>query len=65
MKINYDLGYKPVHFSELTDDPDFGKDAKPAKTLMSLLEQNANSVCALVCYMIKRKKQTQSKTTSF
>ena len=30
--------------------------AKPAKTLMSFLEQNANSVCALVCYMIQMKK---------
>jgi GNAT superfamily N-acetyltransferase len=25
MKINYELGYKPVHFSELTDDPEFWK----------------------------------------
>ncbi|MCF6222847.1 MAG: GNAT family N-acetyltransferase [Flavobacteriaceae bacterium] len=25
MKINYNLGYKPVTFSELTDDPDFWK----------------------------------------
>jgi len=25
MKINYELGYKPVTFSELTDDPDFWK----------------------------------------
>ncbi len=23
MKINHKLGYKPVHFSDLTDDPDF------------------------------------------
>ena len=25
MKINYELGYKPVTFSELTDDPEFWK----------------------------------------
>ena len=25
MKINSHLGYKPVHFSELTDDPEFWK----------------------------------------
>jgi hypothetical protein len=29
MKINSELGYKPVPFSELTTDPSFGKDAKP------------------------------------
>jgi hypothetical protein len=25
MKINSDLGYKPVLFSELTNDPSFGR----------------------------------------
>jgi hypothetical protein len=29
MKINSEIGYKPVPFSELTTDPSFGKDAKP------------------------------------
>jgi hypothetical protein len=29
MKINSELGYKPVPFSELTTDSFFGKDAKP------------------------------------
>jgi len=31
MKINYELGYKPVHFSELTDDPDFWKGCQTCK----------------------------------
>ena len=26
MKMNYELGYKPVTFSELTDDPEFWKE---------------------------------------
>ena len=31
MKINYHLGYKPVHFSELTDDPEFWKGCQTCK----------------------------------
>jgi hypothetical protein len=32
MKINSELGYKPVP-SELTTDPSFGKDAKPVRIM--------------------------------
>ncbi|MEC8238482.1 MAG: GNAT family N-acetyltransferase [Bacteroidota bacterium] len=31
MKINYELGYKPVTFSELTDDPEFWKGCQTCK----------------------------------
>ncbi len=31
MKINYELGYKPVTFSELTDDPEFWKGCQNCK----------------------------------
>ena len=31
MKINSHLGYKPVHFSELTDDPEFWKGCQTCK----------------------------------
>ena len=31
MKINYALGYKPVPFSELTDDPEFWNGCKTCK----------------------------------
>ena len=40
MKINYELGYKPVHFSELTDDPEFWKGCQTAQ--MVILKQNQN-----------------------
>jgi hypothetical protein len=33
VKINSELGYKPVPFSELTTDPSFGKDAKPVRIM--------------------------------
>jgi len=31
MKMNYELGYKPVTFSELTDDPEFWKGCQTCK----------------------------------
>lgn len=31
MKINYELGYKPVPFSELTDDPEFWQGCQTCK----------------------------------
>ncbi len=35
MKINSELGYKPVPFSELTSDPTFGLVVKPAPIMKS------------------------------
>ncbi len=40
MKINYDLGYKPVTFSELTDDPDFWKGCQTCKNYDVLTRTN-------------------------
>ena len=31
MRINFELGYKPVSFSELTDDPEFWKGCQTCK----------------------------------
>ena len=39
MKINSDLGYKPVTFSELTDDDEFWIDVKLVKIMTFLLER--------------------------
>ena len=38
MKINYELGYKPVTFSELTDDPEFWKGCQTCKNFDILTE---------------------------
>jgi len=40
MKINYDLGYKPVTFSQLTDDPDFWKGCQTCKNYDVLTRTN-------------------------
>ena len=44
MKINSDLGYKPVTFSELTTDDDFWKGCKSCKNYGILLE-NERRIC--------------------
>ena len=40
MKINYDLGYKPVTFSQLTDDPSFWKGCQTCKNYDVLTRTN-------------------------
>ena len=44
MKINYELGYKPVHFSELTDDPEFWKGCKTCQNY-DVLNRTKFSMC--------------------
>ncbi|MEA1785575.1 GNAT family N-acetyltransferase [Arenibacter sp. GZD96] len=44
MKINYELGYKPVTFSELTDDPDFWKGCQTCKNF-DILTRTEQKMC--------------------
>lgn len=44
MKINYELGYKPVHFSELTDDPEFWKGCQTCKNF-DILTRTEQKMC--------------------
>jgi hypothetical protein len=44
MKINYELGYKPVTFSELTDDPEFWKGCKTCKNY-DVLQRTHQKMC--------------------
>ncbi len=44
MKINYELGYKPVHFSELTDDPEFWKGCMTCKNY-DILTRTKREMC--------------------
>lgn len=66
MKINYDLGYKPVHFSELTDDPAFWKGCQTCKNfdVLTRTEQKL-CLCTGMLYDPKINHQTESKTTRF
>ncbi|WP_417362760.1 GNAT family N-acetyltransferase [Galbibacter sp.] len=44
MKINYDLGYEPVTFSELTDDPSFWNGCKTCRNY-DILMRNEGKMC--------------------
>ena len=44
MKINYELGYKPVTFSELTDDPEFWKGCQTCKNY-DVLTRTDHKMC--------------------
>jgi len=44
MKINYELGYKPVTFSELTDDPEFWKGCQTCKNF-DVLTRTDRKMC--------------------
>ena len=44
MKINYELGYKPVTFSELTDDNEFWKGCSTCKNY-DVLNRTNREMC--------------------
>jgi N-acetylglutamate synthase-like GNAT family acetyltransferase len=44
MKMNYELGYKPVTFSELTNDPDFWKGCQTCKNF-DILTRTEQKMC--------------------
>ncbi len=44
MKINYELGYRPVTFSELTDDPEFWKGCQTCKNF-DVLTRTERKMC--------------------
>ena len=66
MKINYQLGYKPVHFSELTDDPEFWKGCQTCKNFDILTRTERKlCLCTGMLYDPNENKETTSKTTTF
>ncbi len=44
MKMNYELGFRPVPFAELTDDPEFWKGCQGCRNFQ-ILEKNAYRMC--------------------
>lgn len=66
MKINYELGYKPVTFSELTDDPEFWKGCQTCKNFDVLTRTKQNMcLCTGMLYdpstKLKKDKQVSGK----
>lgn len=62
MKMNYELGYKPVTFSELTDDPDFWKGCQTCKNFDILTRTERNMcLCTGMLYDPSIQKRTLKK----
>lgn len=58
MKINYELGYKPVTFSELTTDPEFWKGCQTCKNFDVLTRTDQKMcLCTGMLYEHKTKKK--------
>lgn len=62
MKMNYELGYKPVTFSELTDDPEFWKGCQTCKNfdILTRTEQKM-CLCTGLLYDAKAKENNTKK----
>ena len=60
MKINYQLGYKPVHFSELTDDPEFWKGCQTCKNF-DVLTRTEQKMCLCTGMLYDPKEETKIK----
>ncbi|UGU15335.1 GNAT family N-acetyltransferase [Sinomicrobium kalidii] len=56
MKINYELGYKPVTFSELTDDPTFWKGCQTCKNY-DILQRTERKMCLCTGMMYDPKEK--------
>jgi N-acetylglutamate synthase-like GNAT family acetyltransferase len=63
MKINYELGYKPVTFSELTDDPEFWKGCQTCRNYDVL--QRTNQKMCLCTGMLYDGKKGEKRKHSF
>ncbi len=59
MKINSELGYKPVTFSELTDDPTFWEGCKSCKNF-DILQRNEQKMCLCTGMLFDPKKNSKS-----
>tara|TARA_B100001093_G_scaffold291111_1_gene277941 strand:+ start:1394 stop:1981 length:588 start_codon:yes stop_codon:yes gene_type:complete len=66
MKINYELGYKPVHFSELTDDPEFWKGCQTCKNFDILTRTERKlCLCTGMLHDPNEKKEITPKSIAF
>lgn len=60
MKMNYELGYKPVTFSELTDDPDFWKGCQTCKNF-DILTRTERKMCLCTGMLYDANAKTEIK----
>jgi len=60
MKINYELGYKPVTFSELTSDPEFWKGCQTC-TNYDVFQRTKQKMCLCTGMLYDGKKNVNKK----
>lgn len=60
MKINYDLGYKPVTFSELTNDPEFWKGCQTCRNY-DVLQRTNQKMCLCTGMLYDGKKNEKGR----
>ncbi|MFS4494334.1 GNAT family N-acetyltransferase [Maribacter sp. 2308TA10-17] len=63
MKINYELGYKPVTFSELTDDPEFWKGCQTCKNF-DVLTRTDQKMCLCTGMLFDPATKSKKKTVN-
>jgi len=61
MKINYELGYKPVHFSELTKNPEFWKGCQTCKNY-DVLTRTERKLCLCTGMLYESNKKNFNKS---
>lgn len=61
MKINYELGYKPTTFSELTDDPEFWKGCQTCKNF-DILTRTERKMCLCTAMLYDSEAKEKNKT---
>jgi len=64
LKINYELGYKPVTFSEITDDPEFWKGCQTCKNY-DVLKRTKQKMCLCTGMMYDPKHEQKIKDHPF
>ena len=60
MKMNYELGYRPVTFSELTDDPEFWKGCQTCKNF-DVLTRTERKMCLCTGMLYDPEEKTKKK----
>ena len=60
MKMNYELGYKPVTFSELTEDPEFWKGCQTCKNF-DVLTRTERKMCLCTGMLYDPNAKTEKK----
>jgi hypothetical protein len=63
MKINSELGYWPVTYSELTQDEDFWSGCKSCVNYDILMSKRKNCLCTAMLYKPKKSQNNEEESS--